>query len=343
MKQDHEQLTFNLEKCTELLKHPKDKVRKWASEQVMAFGGESGRAALLPLIREPQDEMAVPVLDYLSGANFQPGAVEILEMFKEAGKSKPVRSIRASWCAQGLGKLNHQPALPLFAEYLKDHPGDVGLLGICSALGDIDQPEARRQLREVIKGLEKTRDGGVPYLGDVVVDAILRHAYPEDAGAVLRLQQAWQNEGHKNQRTYSTLARATGENQVYPRLESATLREKDSIAAAVAEQESLLEINLKERLGQLVYRGLLSGMEKEQPTEIITWSRQAAEEILLQRYGGLDSLRGDEKTGIPRYDREGRSQTVPVLLRDKLSLRILDGLNDPPLPNPPKPAGPRDP
>lgn len=311
----------SLEMLVELTKHHKPKVRKWASQRLMDREEESSLPVLQGMINDPVDEIAIPIMYFLAEKGQAAAAPAIMEIFRQAEQNLPAKSVLASWCAQALGKLNYREALPEFANYLKNHPEDVGLLGVSSALGDLRSAEARLLLRELLQRLESSRDGGVPYLNDVTVDALLRHGNPEDISTVLRMHQAWCNSGFKNPRTLFALARTTGSNDIYPWLESRVIREKAEMVPLLEQLEDQLELDLQEILGQEVYLQLLEALADGKPDRVSFTTLRAAEQIISKRYDEPDILRGGGE--------EQQQGSVTSRRQDQMALALLEGLADP--------------
>lgn len=320
-----DQPVFTQEQYISLTRHSKQSVRKWASERLMEQPGESAMTALSDLIDDPVEEIAIRVMSHLAERQYQPAAPRILERFQQAAANLPAKSVLASWCAQALGKLNYALALPEFARYLSQHPGDVAILGIASALGDIHQAEARQQLLDLLQTLETSKDGGIPYLGDVVVDALLKFRQPEDISRIVRQHQIWQNLGKKNPRTLAALALTTGDNNIYHRLDTALAREEGDWLLVVQQEGNLLEVPLTKLLGAEITANLHNALTARQPAQVIEQSLAGAKKILFGRYGSLDILRGYNTWNLEQL----RQKIVPSFLRDQLSLLLLEGLANP--------------
>ncbi|MGI6648775.1 MAG: SEC-C metal-binding domain-containing protein [Bacillota bacterium] len=320
-----DQPVFTQEQYINLTRHSKQSVRKWASERLMEQSGNPAMAALSDLIDDPVEEIAIRVMSYLAEKQYQPAAPRILERFQQAAANLPAKSVLASWCAQALGKLNYASALPEFAKYLSQHPGDVAILGISSALGDIHQAEARQQLLDLLKTLETSKDGDIPYLGDVVVDALLKFRQPEDIPRILRQHQIWQNLGKKNPRTLAALALTTGDNNIYHRLDTTLARGEGDWFLAVQQEANLLEISLTKLLGAEIADKLHKALKDKQPAQVIELSLTGARKILSSRYGSLDALRDYNTWNMEQL----RQKIAPSFLRDQLSLVLLEGLVNP--------------
>jgi hypothetical protein len=320
-----DQPVFSLEQYTNLTKHPKKEVRKWTCERLIDLNSEQTFPILFSLIEDSSAEIAIRAISYLAEKQASFTAPKILELFQQAELNLPAKSVLASWYAQALGTLNYAPALTAFSKYLTKHREDMGVLGICSALGDLHQPEARQMLLDLLKSLESTKDGNIPYLGDVAIDALLKHHCPEDISVVLRIHQVWRNAGHKNPRTLTALSKSAGDNQIYNRLDSLIIRGKSSWVETIHQEADQLEISLSELLDADIYSSLNQVLESEQPTDIIQWSLKATEKILSDRYNSLDTLKG-----YTAWSQEQRRQKItPPFLQDQLSLAIVEGLANP--------------
>lgn len=319
------QSVISLEKYAELAQHPKKEVRKWVGERLKDLDKAETFPILQTLMNDTSDEISIFAMNHLAEKQATMAAPLILERFQAAEKELPAKSVLASWCAQALGKLNYAPALADFANYLKQHPTDVGILGIASALGDLHQPEARQILLNLLKSLESSKDGGIPFLGDVAIDALLKHHYPEDIPTVFRLHLIWQNAGHKNPRTLTALAKSVGDNQIFNRLDVQVIRDKANWNEAINEEAALLELSLSELLETKLYGSLTAALGAEQPAAVMQFVLRAAEKILAERYGSLETLRNGQAWETAQL----RHSLTPPLLQDQLSLAILEELANP--------------
>ena len=316
---------FTLNQYADLTEHSRPQVRKWACDRLMEQTNEAAYPFLCKLIDDPEQELSIKIMNYLADQNVQEAAPIILERFQQAEKNLPTTTILASWCAQALGKLNYSLALPEFINYLHQHSEDIGLLGVCSALGDLHQPAAREALLELLERLESSKDGGIPYLGDVAVDALLKHRHPADIKVVLRQHQIWQNAGHKNPRTLSSLSQVTGKNEIFNRLNNVFLQEETNWDRSMQEEEALLGLSLTHNVGSELYQALIQALLQAHSSDIILIAYQAAEKILTKRYGSLDLLRGYDAWTQEQY----RQTITPPFLFDQLSLAVLEELSNP--------------
>jgi hypothetical protein len=169
------------------IRHPDVPLRRWAQEHLTTLFPDHAADALIPLLEDSYGHLVLEASEFLAGTGDRERYGPILLKYLQKARGESV-----GYLALALGRLHHEPALPLILEILaRELAGPptmpwFSLWRVIQATGLLGGDEARAALWNHLQTIPPTHPQHPALFG-----ALLDAARPEDVTAAVQAYRAW--------------------------------------------------------------------------------------------------------------------------------------------------------